>query len=51
MPAGVGEGHGLTGMRERVTMLGGSVRVETTARGVAVIARIPVPADGAGESG
>jgi signal transduction histidine kinase len=39
-----GSGHGLVGMRERVTMTGGELRVEPTADGgYAVNARLPLP--------
>lgn len=38
---GFGEGHGLTGMRERVEMVGGDLRVEATSAGFTVHARLP----------
>lgn len=37
----VREGHGLTGMRERVTIAGGTLRVQTTPGGFVVVARLP----------
>jgi signal transduction histidine kinase len=46
-PTGVPGGHGLLGMRERVTDLGGDLRVGPTARGGwEVYARLPAVADG-----
>lgn len=36
------EGHGLTGMRERVEMVGGDLRVEATSAGFTVHARLPL---------
>lgn len=39
---GFGEGHGLTGMRERVEMVGGDLRVEATSAGFTVHARLPL---------
>ncbi|MBE3015262.1 hypothetical protein IL992_39775 [Microbispora sp. NEAU-D428] len=39
---GVAEGNGLTGMRERVRILGGTLTVGPAPRGFAVKAEIPV---------
>jgi two-component system, NarL family, sensor histidine kinase DevS len=42
-PAGGGEGRGLTGMRERVSLLGGQLEVRSrTPHGTEVLARLPV---------
>lgn len=43
-PDGVREGHGLTGMRERVALVGGELSVESTPTGLTVTARLPVSA-------
>jgi len=40
-PAAPGAGHGLTGLRERITALGGSFRAEPASGGFRVTARIP----------
>lgn len=41
-PDGLRVGHGLTGMRERVALLGGELSIESTPTGLTVIARLPV---------
>lgn len=41
--AGFRDGHGLTGMRERVEMVGGEMRVEATSSSFTVHARLPLP--------
>ena len=47
-PTQVREGHGLTGMRERLAAVGGTLTVEATPpRGLRLIARIPEGADAA----
>jgi len=44
-PAGpIREGHGISGMRERVAALGGRFEVSRSGRGVRVLARLPIPA-------
>ena len=45
-PALVGNGYGLTGMRERAELLGGELRAEPTAAGFRVELRLPVAAGG-----
>lgn len=46
-PSGFREGHGLRGMRERVELLGGDLRIEGTGDGVTVGLQLPLPgADG-----
>ena len=43
-----GGGRGLVGIRERVALLGGSLRVgRRSAGGYEVVAHLPTPADGA----
>lgn len=44
-PNGVREGHGMTGMRERVALVGGELRVESTSTGLTVFARLPFAAE------
>lgn len=44
-PDGVREGHGLTGMRERVALVGGELSVEPTSTGLTVFARLPFAAE------
>jgi signal transduction histidine kinase len=44
-------GHGLLGMRERVSAFGGSLSIDRAARGVSVCARIPVVAANSNEAG
>jgi signal transduction histidine kinase len=40
-------GHGLLGMRERVKLLGGRMRLDSRpARGTRIAVRIPLPAEG-----
>ncbi|WP_125100343.1 sensor histidine kinase [Leucobacter chromiireducens] len=41
-PAGVRAGHGLTGMRERVALVGGELCVASTPTGLTLTARLPV---------
>lgn len=41
-PHGIREGHGLTGMRERVALLGGELSVDSTPTGFTVTALLPV---------
>jgi signal transduction histidine kinase len=41
-----GQGHGILGMRERITALGGSLSIEKAKRGVRVSAIIPVTMPG-----
>ena len=45
LPARDGGGHGLIGMRERATMLGGELETGPTPAGFRVVARLPVQAD------
>lgn len=40
-PDGVREGHGLTGMRERVALVGGDLSIEPTPTGLTVTAHLP----------
>ncbi len=42
---GAAEGNGLSGMRERVGLLGGSFDVQDGARGVTLCARLPDQTD------
>ena len=42
LPAREGEGHGLIGMRERASMLGGELEAGPTPTGFRVIARLPI---------
>lgn len=44
-------GHGLLGMRERVSAFGGSLSIDRAARGVCVCARIPLVAANSNEAG
>jgi signal transduction histidine kinase len=44
-PDGVREGHGLTGMGERVALVGGELSVEPTSTGLTVFARLPFAAE------
>ena len=44
-PDGVREGHGLTGMRERVALVGGELSVEPTSTGLTVFAHLPFAAE------
>ena len=44
-------GVGLSGMRERVTDLGGSFNIESDSHGTAIIVALPLPAQHSGESG
>jgi signal transduction histidine kinase len=46
LPRGSGEGHGLIGMRERATVLGGTLDAGPTPTGFRVSARLPVQAQG-----
>ncbi|MFT3798908.1 sensor histidine kinase [Microbacterium sp.] len=48
---GVREGHGLTGMRERVALAGGHLRIDLTSEGFAVTARLPLSDENAGQAG
>ena len=43
--AGFSDGHGLTGMRERVEIIGGDLHLEGTAAGFIVHARLPLSGD------
>lgn len=49
-PAGFPDGHGLTGMRERVEIIGGDLRLTDTAAGFTVDARLPLSGDTGGRS-
>jgi signal transduction histidine kinase len=50
-PATAPGGSGLAGLRERVRLLGGTLRAEPRGGGFAVTARIPRMPDSAGEAG
>jgi signal transduction histidine kinase len=47
---GVSEGHGLTGMRERVALAGGNLRIAPIPRGFAVTACLPLPVENTGQA-
>ncbi|MFK0402311.1 sensor histidine kinase [Microbacterium sp. NPDC090225] len=49
-PEGAEEGHGLTGMRERVALAGGELSVESTSTGFTVSARLPIPGEDENEA-
>jgi signal transduction histidine kinase len=46
----VNRGFGLTGMRERVLMIGGVLRIDSSAAGTSVYASLPLSAEGAGSA-
>ena len=45
LPSRDGEGHGLIGMRERASMLGGEIETGRTPTGFRVVARLPLQTD------